>query len=66
MKSCDVGEVSSAFFCLLLMNLTSVFSQVTEREKAGDNENTAGLPERWMTCSSELENSKMDNMEGER
>lgn len=57
---------SAGALCLLLMTLTSVFSQVTEGEEAGDNENTAGLPERWMTCSGELEERKMDNAEGER
>lgn len=46
------------------MTPTSIFSQVAEGEEAGDNENTARLPERWMTSSGEVEERKMDNTEG--
>lgn len=48
---------------LLLMTPTSIFSQVTEGKEAGDNENIARLPERWMAFSGEAEEKKMDNME---
>lgn len=45
---------STDFLCLLLMTPTSVFSQVTQGEEAGDNEHTARKAERLMTYFGEV------------